>query len=128
MVGVLGLPTVFLANVSRFSHGCYKDLTTMVPHIFLSCHQHKAMPHLLELYAGTGSIGKVFAAAGWKVTSVDIRADFHPKICKSVLDLKPDDIDGRVDLVWGSPPCTQYSVARTKAKTPRDLELSLIHI
>ena len=80
------------------------------------------MPHLLELYSGTGSIGRAFAAAGWKVTSVDIRTDFHPTICKSVLDLEPDDIDGRVDLVWGSPPCTQYSVARTKAKTPRDLE------
>ena len=26
------------------------------------------------------------------------------------------------DVVWASPPCTQYSVARTTAKTPRDLE------
>ena len=81
------------------------------------------MPHLLELFSGTGSIGRVFEEAGWRVTKVDIRADFEPTICKSVLELEPEDIYGEtVDLVWGSPPCTHYSVARTKAKTPRDLE------
>ena len=26
------------------------------------------------------------------------------------------------DMVWASPPCIQYSKARTTAKTPRDLE------
>ena len=25
-------------------------------------------------------------------------------------------------MIWCSPPCTQYSIARSKAKTPRDLE------
>ena len=30
------------------------------------------MPHLLELFSGTGSGGKVFEAGGWAVTSVDI--------------------------------------------------------
>ena len=80
------------------------------------------MPHLLELFSGTGSIGRVFSANGWHVTSVDIEKKFNPTICKSVLDLTPEDIEGRVDLIWGSPPCTMYSIARTTAKTPRDLE------
>ena len=80
------------------------------------------MPHLLEIYSGTKSIGKVFEAAGWRVTSVDLRADFEPTICCNALDLKPEQIEGRVDLIWGSPPCTDYSKARTTAKTPRDLE------
>jgi len=82
------------------------------------------MPHLLELFSGTKSIGRVFEAAGWQVTSVDIEAKYNPTICKNVLDLSPEDIGSErgVDLIWGSPPCVHYSCARTNAKTPRDLE------
>ena len=64
------------------------------------------MPHLLELFSGTGSIGKVFAAAGWMVTSVDLEPRFNPTLCMNVLDLEPSMIEGPVDLLWGSPPCT----------------------
>jgi len=28
------------------------------------------------------------------------------------------------DAVWASPPCTEYSIARTKARRPRNLELA----
>ena len=85
------------------------------------------MPHLLELFSGTGSVGKVFKAAGWKVTSVDILPRFEPTLEMSVLDLEVSDIQGgddaaTIDLMWASPPCTHYSRARTTAKTPRDLE------
>lgn len=31
---------------------------------------------------------------------------------------------GRYDFIWASPPCVQYSIARTTAKTPRNLELA----
>ena len=79
-------------------------------------------PRLLELYSGTGSIGRVFRENGWEVTSVDIDPKFEPTICCNVLDLTPEMIGDPPDVIWGSPPCTMYSRARTTAKTPRDLE------
>ena len=43
------------------------------------------MPHLLELFSGTGSMGKAFMDKGWLVTSVDIREDFNPSFLCDVM-------------------------------------------
>jgi hypothetical protein len=82
------------------------------------------MPHLLELFSGTGSMGRAFREQGWRVTSVDIEPKFNPTFCCDVLEFEAWRVleFGNVDLIWASPPCTHYSCARTKAKTPRDLE------
>ena len=80
------------------------------------------MPRLLELFCGAKSIGREFEAGGWDVTSVDLEPAFEPHICCNVLDLTPEMIGEAPDLIWASPPCTHYSVAKTTAKTPRDLE------
>ena len=82
------------------------------------------MPHLLELFSGTGSMGRAFRARGWQVTSVDIDAAAFPTICCDILELEAQDVleNGNVDLIWASPPCTHYSCARTNARTPRDLD------
>ena len=69
------------------------------------------MPHLLELFCGTKSIGRAFEQKGWTVTSVDLEPKFEPDICCNVLDLTPDMIEQTPDLMWASPPCTMYSVA-----------------
>ena len=79
-------------------------------------------PVLLELFSGTGSIGRAFRARGWTVFSVDIDATAKPTLVANVLDLQWDALPPEVDCIWASPPCTHYSRARTKAKTPRDLE------
>jgi hypothetical protein len=81
------------------------------------------MPRLLELFSGTGSIGKSFREKGWQVTSVDM----NPKSGADIItDVGAWDYagyePGYFQCIWASPPCTHYSIARTTAKTPRDLE------
>ena len=77
------------------------------------------MPRLLELFCGTKSVGKVFQQAGWEVVSVDICPEFKPTVCCSVLDI-PLDMPDRFDVIWASPPCTEFSKAKTVGK--RDFE------
>ena len=79
-------------------------------------------PVLLELFSGTGSVGRAFRALGWEVFSVDIDSSTKPTLLANVLDVQLNLLPPRVDCIWASPPCTHYSCARTKAKTPRDLE------
>ena len=80
------------------------------------------MPRLLELFSGTGSIGKVFRARGWEVVSVDCDAKMQPTIVADIGTFDYKMLGGFYDAVWCSPPCTQYSIARSHAKTPRGLE------
>ena len=78
---------------------------------------------LLELFSGTGSIGRAFDEIGWEVTSLDMDPESGADIIANLMDwdyhMYPP---GYFDGIWGSPPCTHYSRARTRAKTPRDLE------
>ena len=39
---------------------------------------------LLELFSGTGSIGRAFAAKGWEVVSVDLEPKFEPTLSSPV--------------------------------------------
>ena len=77
------------------------------------------MPRLLELFSGTGSIGRAFAARGWEVVSVDLDPKFQPTICCDVMELDEAAL-GHFDFVWASPVCTEYSRALTKR--PRNLD------
>jgi hypothetical protein len=79
------------------------------------------MPILLELFSGTGSMGRAFVAKGWEVISVDIDPKTNCSICMDVRDLTPAQLPSHPDLIWASPVCCMYSRARTKSKTPRDL-------
>ena len=80
---------------------------------------------LLELFAGTGSIGRAFKEKGWEVVSLDIDPGSGADITADILEWDYRSFaQGYFDAVWASPCCTHFSRARTKAKTPRNLELA----
>ena len=64
-------------------------------------------------------MGRAFEELGWDVVSVDLDRRWDPTHVCNILDFEPE---GEFDHVHASPPCQQYSIARTTAKTPRDLE------
>tara|TARA_R100001163_G_scaffold17885_1_gene15855 strand:+ start:468 stop:1091 length:624 start_codon:yes stop_codon:yes gene_type:complete len=66
---------------------------------------------VLELFAGSRSIGKVAEELGYEVFSVDINNFEGIDLVKDILYLKKDDIPFTPDVVWASPPCTYFSVA-----------------
>ena len=79
------------------------------------------MPRLLELFSGTGSVGRAFERRGWEVISLDILPG--ATINSNILDWDYKNYPpGHFDFVWASPPCTEYSIARTRAKRPRDFD------
>ena len=48
---------------------------------------------------------------------------FQPTICEDILKWDHTIFPvGHFDVVWASPECREYSIARSKAKRPRDLE------
>ena len=69
---------------------------------------------MLELFAGTRSIGKAFEAHGHEVFSVEWDNKFDDiDLYADVLTLTADQIIrefGRPDVIWASPDCTTFSV------------------
>ena len=76
-----------------------------------------------DICCGTKSVSNVWKEHGHEALTLDIDPKCMPDICTDIMSgeytyfgLEPPD------FIWCSPPCTHYSIARTTAKTPRDLE------
>ena len=68
--------------------------------------------NLLELFSGTGSVGTIAKSLGYNVISLDLKnADINCDILE--WDYKQFDRN-HFDFIWSSPPCTEYSVAKTR--------------
>lgn len=70
---------------------------------------------VLELFAGTRSIGKAFETRGHEVFSVEWDKQFENiDLYADIMTVTADDIlkkFGKPDVIWASPDCTTFSIA-----------------
>ena len=61
---------------------------------------------ILDLCCGRGGATRAFYDHGHEIVTVDINPKFQPTFCQ---DVNTFDSEGEYDLIWASPPCTEYS-------------------
>ena len=66
---------------------------------------------MLELFAGSRSVGHVAESRGYEVFSLDIHPFDGIDLVGDILDVTVDQIPFAPDVIWASPPCTFFSVA-----------------
>ena len=86
---------------------------------------HRRALRALDLFSGTGSVSAAWRRAGHECDSLDLDPRFAPTICANVLSWDYKALPrGHYDAIWASCPCENYSIARSNALTPRDVELA----
>ena len=87
------------------------------------------MPRMLELFKGTGSVGRVFEANGFDVVSVDNLAKWKPTICVDVLrwnhTTPPLSFFSRG---WRDPDYRSFAPGTTGARSPRAGRPGFVHV
>ena len=66
---------------------------------------------ILELFAGSRSIGKAAEELGHEVFSVDVKPFEGIDLVQDIEFLTPEMIPFKPDMIWASPPCTTFSIA-----------------
>ena len=90
------------------------------------------MVKVLELFAGSRSIGKAAESLGYKVYSSDLNEFEGIDYPIDILDFDTNKIPFKPDIIWASPPCTYFSVASigkhwNKDHTPKKEQSLLIY-
>ncbi|MBC1548820.1 DNA cytosine methyltransferase [Listeria sp. FSL L7-1434] len=85
---------------------------------------------VLELFAGTRSIGKAFEENGHEVFSVEWDKS-HKNIdwYQDISQITADDVlmrFGKPDIIWASPDCTTYSIAAISHHRVKDVSGNLL--
>jgi len=62
---------------------------------------------MLDLCSGLGGASQAMIDRGWNVIRIDNNPDFNPDIIADVRNWSWNGV--RPDLVWASPPCTEFS-------------------
>jgi hypothetical protein len=78
---------------------------------------------VLELFAGSRSVGKVADKLAWEVFSSDFEAFEGIDYQIDILNFDVSKVPFKPDIIWASPPCTGFSVAaigRNWEKTETD--------
>lgn len=66
---------------------------------------------MLEMFAGSRSVGNIAEQMGYEVFSMDIHPFKGIDLVGDILDVNVSDIPFVPDVIWASPPCTFFSVA-----------------
>ena len=80
---------------------------------------------LLNLFSGTGSVSVPWRAAGHQVIDLDIDNRFRPDLLQDILTWDYTSLPCP-DVIWASPPCTEYSIAKTRGVRNLALADSLV--
>lgn len=72
----------------------------------------------LDLFTGSGSVSRVAEKLGYEVRSLDTEPSCDPTYLTDILDFDYEtQLKGWIpDVIWASPPCTEYSIANTRGK------------
>ena len=80
--------------------------------------------NVLELFAGSRSVGKASEKLGFNVFSSDINNFDGIDYVVDILDFDISKVPFQPDIIWASPPCTTYSIAAISHHRPTGKELS----
>lgn len=84
---------------------------------------------VLELFAGTRSIGKAFEDRGHEVFSVEWDKHFENiDLYEDIFKVQAEDIIkkfGHPDVIWASPDCSSYSIAAISHHREREREMAI---
>jgi hypothetical protein len=82
---------------------------------------------LLELFSGTKSVKKAVGHLYEEVISIDILPQYEPTECVNILEWDYKKYPpGYFSAIWASPPCTEYSKAKTRGTRNLSLADSIV--
>jgi hypothetical protein len=78
--------------------------------------------NLLELFAGSRSVGKIGETIGYNVFSIDWEKYENINLAIDIGNLNKEDVPFVPDVVWASPDCKTYSIAACSTHRTNSIE------